>query len=66
MQERDKVFHQKLKTFLNDSEGATAVEYAIMLALIIITTIGAIVVFGGENGALWGNTMDAVENAVNQ
>ena len=52
--------YMQLKKFLADSEAATTVEYAVMLALIIGTCIVAISAFGGESGALWGNTMTSI------
>ncbi len=36
----------RVKAFLKDEEGATATEYAVMLALIIIVAIGAISALG--------------------
>ena len=36
-----------------DDEAATAVEYAVLLALILMGVIGAIQLFGGEAGNLW-------------
>ncbi len=35
-----------IKTFLKDEEGATATEYAVMLALIIVIALGAISALG--------------------
>ncbi len=35
-----------LKSFLRDEEGATATEYAVMLALIIVVALGAITALG--------------------
>ena len=46
---------QVLKTFLTDDEGATAVEYAVLLALILMGVIGAIGTVGAETGGLWGD-----------
>ena len=37
---------QKLINFFKDEEGATMVEYALMLALIAIICIGAVTVIG--------------------
>jgi len=37
-----------------DEEAATAVEYAVMLALVLLTAIGAIGAFGRGSGGLWG------------
>ena len=46
---------QVLKTLLTDDEGATAVEYAVLLALILMGVIGAIGTVGAETGGLWGD-----------
>lgn len=37
-----------------DDEAATAVEYAVLLALILMGVIGVIGVFGSQQGGLWG------------
>lgn len=37
---------EKFRRFLKDEEGATAVEYAVMVALIIAVAIGAITLLG--------------------
>lgn len=42
-----------LLKLLRDDEAATAVEYAVMLALILITIIAAIESVGDGTGALW-------------
>jgi pilus assembly protein Flp/PilA len=41
-------FVRFLTDFLTSEEGPTAVEYAVMLALIIIVCIGAITTLGGN------------------
>ena len=41
-------FMRYLAEFLTSEEGPTAVEYAVMLALIIIVCIGAITTLGGN------------------
>ena len=44
-------FVRSLSRFLRDEDGPTAVEYAVMLALIIVVCIGAITALGqGANG----------------
>lgn len=45
----------RLLTFLNDDEAATAVEYAIMLAAIILTAIVGIIAVGESTSALFTN-----------
>lgn len=37
---------QKLRTFIRSEEGPTAVEYAVMLALIVVVCVGAIRTIG--------------------
>jgi pilus assembly protein Flp/PilA len=43
-----------LRNFARDETAATAVEYAVLLALILVAVIGAITTFGTETGGLWG------------
>jgi Flp pilus assembly pilin Flp len=38
---------------IRDDQAATAVEYAVLLALILAVVVGAIGVFGSESGGLW-------------
>lgn len=42
--------------FLQSDEAATAVEYAVLLALIMLTCITAIRAFGASGAGLWGNS----------
>lgn len=50
-----------LLRFLRDDSAATAVEYAVMLALIIGVAIGAISFFGSEAGGSWQDTSDKLD-----
>ena len=43
------------KTLWRQEDAATAVEYAVMLALILIAVIGAIGSVGAQTGGMWGN-----------
>jgi pilus assembly protein Flp/PilA len=43
-----------LTTLWHEEQGATAVEYAVMLALILVAIIGAIGSVGAGTGGLWG------------
>jgi len=47
----------------NGLRAATAVEYAVMLALILMVTVGAIGLVGTQSGGLWGG-IDADLDAV--
>lgn len=39
---------ERLKAFWRDDEGATATEYAVMIALVIIVCIGAVSALGDK------------------
>ena len=40
-----------IKKFLNDESGPTAVEYAVMVALIIVVAIGAVTLLGQKTSS---------------
>ncbi len=44
-----------LLNFLREDDAATAVEYAVLLALILMSVIGAIGTVGAQSGGMWGN-----------
>jgi pilus assembly protein Flp/PilA len=41
--------------WLREDDAATAVEYAVMLALILAVIISSIGVVGSQSGGMWGN-----------
>lgn len=45
-----------IKRFLNDESGPTAVEYAVMVALIIVVAIGAVTLLGQKTSSTFNNT----------
>ncbi|MEX2120810.1 MAG: Flp family type IVb pilin [Pirellulales bacterium] len=49
---------ESIKRFLQGSEAATAVEYAVMLALILIAVIGSIGAVGAQTGGMYGGIRD--------
>jgi len=51
---------QIIKRFIKEEEGATAVEYAVMLVLIIVVCIAAITLVGGKAN----NAFQTVSNAL--
>ena len=53
-------FTSTLVNFLKNEDGPTAVEYAVMLALIIVVCIGAVSALGSNAS----NTFDYVANSV--
>ena len=50
---------QALVTFLKSEDGPTAVEYAVMLALIIVVCIAAITTLGGNTNATFTSVGEA-------
>jgi pilus assembly protein Flp/PilA len=49
--------------FLRDEEAATAVEYSVMLALILLAVIAAIQSVGEGTGGMWGGVETRLSNA---
>ena len=50
--------------FLRDDEGATAVEYAVMLSLIIGVCVGAVMSLGNATAASFGDSRDSIVGAI--
>jgi Flp pilus assembly pilin Flp len=46
---------QRVVSFLREEQATTAVEYAVMLALILAVIIGSIVTLGQGSGGMWSN-----------
>jgi pilus assembly protein Flp/PilA len=55
---------QAILKLLRDDDGTTAVEYAVMLALIIVAAIAGIATVGQGNGGLWSNNGQQLSNAM--
>ncbi|MGW8257871.1 MAG: Flp family type IVb pilin [Thermoguttaceae bacterium] len=47
-----------INKFLHEEQAATSVEYAVMLALILIAIIGAIGAVGSQTGGMWGGIVN--------
>jgi pilus assembly protein Flp/PilA len=45
---------KRILRFCREEDAATAVEYAVLLALILMAIIGAIGAVGSETGGMWG------------
>ena len=54
----------RIQIFLREEDGTTAVEYAVMLALIIVTCIGTISFFGSEAGGSLVSTSEKLNEAM--
>ncbi|MBS0210560.1 MAG: Flp family type IVb pilin [Planctomycetes bacterium] len=49
------------RRFLRDTAAATAVEYAVLLALILMSVIAAIGTVGAQTGGLWSSIKTQVQ-----
>lgn len=61
-----KPFLPTLPGLLTDRRGAVAVEYGLMLALIVLAMLGALSAFGGGVNSIWGTIANKVETASSQ
>jgi pilus assembly protein Flp/PilA len=50
-----------LKKFLKDESGPTAVEYAVMLGLILMTLIAGVAAVGQQTGIMYGDIRGEME-----
>lgn len=48
-------------TLLREERAATAVEYAVMLALILLAVIGAVATVGAGTGGMFSNNQQALQ-----
>ena len=55
-----KSFEQSLVKFLKSEDGPTAVEYAVMVALIIVVAIGAVTLLGQKTSETFNNVATAI------
>ena len=53
-----------LKTIGNDNSGATAVEYGLIAALIVLAAVGGFQAVGNSNTTGWGGVNDKVTEAM--
>ena len=58
-----KKFAQKVKSFLKSEDGPTAVEYAVMLALIVIVCLTAIQAIGSNASSAFYDIANELESA---
>ncbi|WP_423142747.1 Flp family type IVb pilin [Parablastomonas sp. CN1-191] len=54
----------KLKTLIDDARGATAIEYGLICALIVVGLLAGLSSIGGQNGNGWGMINNRVTTAV--
>ena len=54
---------QRLRTIVRDSRAATAIEYGLIISLIVVAIIGALTLFASKTISMWGNVANAVQSA---
>jgi len=54
----------RLIKLMADIRGATAIEYGLIVALIVIAIVVGISALGNSNGGAWGNLSNKVDNAL--
>ena len=52
-----------LRRLPTDQKGATAIEYGLIAALIVIAMMGGLRAMGGGAGGMWTNISAAVQNS---
>jgi pilus assembly protein Flp/PilA len=52
-----------IRRLLRDEDGPTAVEYAVLLALILVAVMAGIGAVGGQTGGMWSNNEQQLINA---
>ena len=57
-----KALQARLVEFLKKEDGPTAVEYAVMLALIIVVAIAAVTTLGSNASSTFSNVASAVQS----
>jgi pilus assembly protein Flp/PilA len=55
---------RRILGFLVDESGPTAVEYAVLLAMILVLVIGAVGTVGVGTGGLWSENANAIDSAM--
>jgi pilus assembly protein Flp/PilA len=58
------VTKQLIKRLLADQRGATAIEYGLILALIVLAMIGALSAFAGESELTWNTVAAKISAAI--
>lgn len=50
-----------LRSFIRDEDGPTSVEYAVLLAAILLAVIGTVGTIGAQSGGLWDGNNNKLE-----
>lgn len=55
---------RQFKQFVADESGSNAIEYALLATVVAITAFGALQALGGSSGGMWGESGDAIMDAL--
>lgn len=55
---------KRIRKFCGDRRGATAIEYGLIVALVVIAAMGSIAAMGGGTHGMWQNTTDRVSAVI--
>lgn len=58
------MFYACIKNFLVEESGPTAVEYAMMLALVLVTLVTAINSLGSSTNGIWSNDVNKINSSL--
>ncbi|MEX1224094.1 MAG: Flp family type IVb pilin [Pirellulales bacterium] len=56
---------KSLNRFLRSEDGPTAVEYAVMLALVVMACIAAVILLGTNTSASFSDSQEKITEAMN-
>ena len=59
------VFKRSLLRILRDTDGATAVEYGLLVSLMILAIMVTVTGFATEVSIMWNNISTTLDNAIN-
>jgi pilus assembly protein Flp/PilA len=54
---------KKIRALLRDQRGGTAIEYGLIISLVVITMVGAFVQLANTTTTMWGNVNTKMETA---
>ena len=60
----ESIMIRKLKSFIRNEEAATAVEYSVLLALILMAIIGTVTIVGTETNEMLGGINDSLQSTL--
>ena len=55
--------YRRLRVIARDTRAATAIEYGLIVSLIVIAMVGSLQLFASRTITMWGNISAAVSNA---